>query len=205
MAVEKSRATTLQEKFGFKDEDLHTPKHDALMLWLDRNADELVQEFFAVPSDWPAEVIAGVRSEAAKLVESRFGLRQWCGLGAVPSRALVIAKKTWEKPIVTAKGYAIGFADMEVVAFRPSMLSFSYCDRLDANRPAAEWYVEIVKEHVVFEVKTAIRSVGELVRQIRLYQEYLKGHYIVVSPDDRFAEVLREQGIQFVNCNEMPV
>lgn len=28
---------TLAEKFGFKDPDLTTPKHDAIMMWLDKN------------------------------------------------------------------------------------------------------------------------------------------------------------------------
>lgn len=45
------------------------------------------------------------------------------------------------------------------------------------------------------EVKTAIRSVGELVRQLRTV-----GSNVVVCPDDRFAGVLRDQGFFFIKA-----
>lgn len=32
MTQQKTRATTLQQKFGFQDNDLSTPAHDALMV-----------------------------------------------------------------------------------------------------------------------------------------------------------------------------
>ena len=88
---------------------------------------------------------------------------------------------------------------MEVTVKVPGTLSCCYGD----NNPKREadlprWHCEPRIESVIFEAKTSIRSLGELIRQIRLYQEYRKGHYIVVSPDDRFAEVLRGQGIQFI-------
>lgn len=51
---------------------------------------------------------------------------------------------------------------------------------------------------VFFEVKTKIQSLGELIRQIRFYEEYKKGKYFVVSPESQYASLLNEQGIGFV-------
>jgi len=36
----------LQTKFGFVDEDLKTPAHDALMFWIDENICEILAEIF---------------------------------------------------------------------------------------------------------------------------------------------------------------
>ena len=150
MPPQKQRAKTLQEKFGFVDEELKTPEHDAMMVWIDQQAKSLIEEYFSISSGWSADTIDRVRAEADQAAKSHFHKLQWTGLGEPPPIKLKILEKIWESPIVTKNGYAVGFADMEVI------------------------------------------------RKIRLYQEYRKGHYIVVSPDDKFADILRGQGIQFV-------
>jgi hypothetical protein len=38
----KTRATTIQQKFGFRDDDLRTPKHDEIMLWLNGNIKNVI-------------------------------------------------------------------------------------------------------------------------------------------------------------------
>ena len=53
-----------------------------------------------------------------------------------------------------------------------------------------EWGVvpKAVKRCHLFEVKSICPSMGELVRQIRLYEQYENGTFWVVSPDDRWGE-----------------
>ena len=192
--VQKQPANTLQEKFGFVDEELRTPQHDAMMVWIDRQAEELIQEYFSVLPTWSNATISRVRAEADQIVRSHFQGRQWTGLGEPPPRKKPeIIKKIWESPIVTKNGFAVGFADMEIIVSVPKELR---CCCEDSDLPKWDCGTNNI-ESVIFEAKTSIRSVGELIRQIRLYQEYRKGHYIVVSPDDKFADVLRGQGIQF--------
>lgn len=49
------------------------------------------------------------------------------------------------------------------------------------------------------EVKSYIKSFGELLRQINTYKTYEKyGKYVVVSPDDRFVELIESQDIKFL-------
>ena len=199
MPPQKQGAKTLQEKFGFVDEELGTPQHDAMMIWIDQHAEELIREYFSISSGWSDESIAVVRAEADQIVRRCFHKLPWTGLGEPPPMKLKILEKIWESPIVTKNGFAVGFADMEAIVIPPGRLSCSWNERHDPQESDLPcWTCDANKESVIFEAKTSIRSVGELIRQIRLYQEYRKGHYIVVSPDDKFANVLRGQDIHFL-------
>jgi hypothetical protein len=58
---------------------------------------------------------------------------------------------------------------------------------------------------ILFEAKTAIESLGELFRQLRLYRAgYVAGwhvsrlEFVVVCPDDTNAGIIREQGFHFL-------
>lgn len=55
--MSKPKAKTLQERFGFMDDDLKSPKHDEIMQWVDRNATQIINSLFY--KDW--------REEKAKL------------------------------------------------------------------------------------------------------------------------------------------
>jgi hypothetical protein len=64
-------------------------------------------------------------------------------------------------------------------------------------------YVGFAKETIInFEIKSSIPSIGELIRQIRMYQTYQKGRYVVVSPDARWERMLDSQRIGFIACPE---
>jgi hypothetical protein len=51
-----------------------------------------------------------------------------------------------------------------------------------------------------FEIKSEIRCFGDLVRQINFYRQYdyCGSTWIVISPDERYRTILREQGIFFI-------
>jgi hypothetical protein len=51
---------------------------------------------------------------------------------------------------------------------------------------------------IAIEVKTKIPVIGDLIRQIQLYRKYMTSpQWIVVSPDDRAAAILKGQGIHY--------
>lgn len=139
----------LQTRFGFVDEDLKTPAHDALMFWID---------------EYISEILVGVfdLTEAPKILVKR-----------------------WEFVLTDRRQIRMGAADMYVLA-----------DRGKQGYP------------VFIEAKPKIRSLGELIRQINFYKsgsdfmvqnygEYTSPNWLVVSPDDHFADKLKEQGILF--------
>jgi len=49
-----------------------------------------------------------------------------------------------------------------------------------------------------FEAKTTIRSLGELIRQLKAYRAYSKLPVYAVSPDSRFANEISDEGFGFI-------
>ncbi|HZF00439.1 MAG TPA: hypothetical protein VE344_00935 [Methylomirabilota bacterium] len=93
-----------------------------------------------------------------------------------------ISTKEWEQPVtptINKQRRLVGFIDLAV--------SSSF-------RNGFPW-------HIYFEVKSTVRP-GSDIRQIKAYQFYLenfyRGPFVVVSPDDLFSDLLAEQGIKFV-------
>ena len=94
----------------------------------------------------------------------------------------------------------IVFIDMAITVSFPS-LSWVYPQYQTVIGPDGFiWNVDQnckTQVHLV-EVKPAIRSLGEVIRQIRMYQAHCSGKYYVCCPDDRFKSALASQGIGFI-------
>ena len=101
------------------------------------------------------------------------------------NKDIKITSKCWEQPVTTTvkrDERLIGFVDLAVTT---------------SSTPA----------RVYFEIKTQVRP-GSDIRQINAYKFYhspqdewdqgRRGPFVVVSPDDRHADLLEEQGIKFV-------
>jgi hypothetical protein len=109
----------------------------------------------------------------------------------IPPKSLRIIDKTWEYAIENKK-FVIGFIDLSITYVRSDEIAVEV-----ANQEAiiTQRYREPT---ILFEVKSEIKSLGEVIRQIRMYQVYKNNSYCVVCPDDRFAAQLRAQGIWFL-------
>lgn len=226
----KPKAQTLQQRFGFLDDDLKKPKHDEIMLWLNNCVDEKLQEWLDVPKEWTDDEIAKHRQEATgkrkekidNLREQLEHLKSFSSLfdkseeevtqkeqelkralepvphACVPGKPPIkIELKLWEHPIKN-QNYIVGFADMMVVYKKP-YLSLSI--EFSAQGWIEKWIVTEYAERedgVFFEVKTEIPSLGELIRQINMYRTNGARRFFVVSPDDSYARLLKEQGIGMI-------
>lgn len=80
---------------------------------------------------------------------------------------------------------------------------------LIATVPDGEARYELERLHgvsqIVFEAKTELETLGVLFRQLRMYREgYIRSErvrkmpFVVVCPDDSEAEIIREQGFNFL-------
>jgi hypothetical protein len=202
---EKTKATTLQQKFGFVDSDLKTPKHDEIMIWLDAKMAEIVAKL--EDQQWTQRLIEEVKERYQDFV--RQNRVEPPKLGNPPEKPPIheISKK-WEHPITTGSEnkFTVGFVDMAVSYSCPSLsvtgLELKYDDRGRALgfKTTPSWQIiHCGTKKVFFEVKTSIKSIGELTRQIRMYQVHEKeARFIVVSPDDHAEKVLKSQGIGFL-------
>lgn len=235
MGNQKVRATTLQQKFGFQDDDLRTPAHDSLMVWLDQYVDSAVAGWYpaALTEDetnhllveakqenekrlhdvekrmlddraWldkhGSSIVTGITASIEKKYQDSLAeyerMKTYCeswNPGPPPNRTIRIVK-TWESPVMARNDFMVGFIDMKVTV-----------QHSDVRIEGGKWIESNPicirsKDEYLFEIKPTIQSVGELIRQIRMYQQYQEGDYMVVSPDDRFASILNAQGIGFLKA-----
>lgn len=146
---------------------------------------------------------------------------QWQGLGMPPARPvpdLTIAFKEWEWPIkergqTTPIGFVdlktnfeyhqLGVAGLSLESDKPPRLFFDMTLSGREEGPLPYWKIDgPIDGAVYFEAKTTIK-LGELIRQVQFYRSILDSSYphawfAVVSPDDRYVDILREQHIEFV-------
>lgn len=244
----KPRAQTLQQRFGFQDDDLLTPAHDQIMIDVDANLDRIISAQFFIPT-WPTKTIAKwtsffdaarqdtliklekdilrLRADlAARESESDYWLQwttqqldaaqqkydsfsAWEGLTTPPKKPdLEIIDSIWEHPVQSKTQYIIGFVDLQTIwtdyeltvswkgskHHNPNGIQVTILD----NETMPIWYISDKLLTLNIEVKTTIPSVGELLRQIRMYKVHLPGRYMIISPDDRFRDQIQAQGLYFV-------
>ena len=103
---------------------------------------------------------------------------------------LTVDSFCWEQPLIKGTGQyksIAGYVDMAATC--------SYYDTDDEG---------LFKSHctALIEVKSHIKSIGELLRQIRQYQTFAPRDckFFVASPDERFISVLKSQGVEFIKA-----
>ncbi len=151
---------------------------------------------------WREKDILKLKSVVAQLAA-------WQPPAELPKKTLRIGAPVLEQVIADGK-YTIGFIDVAVKAFPASLAIGPFYDDYDGRGKRCgerghaltltlpSWTAQTDEDLWLFEAKSTIRSCGELIRQIRLYQKYQKGQYVVVAPDAKFAPMLQAQGISFV-------
>lgn len=166
------------------DGDLKKPEHDEIMLWLDKNAKEII------------EGLDFHKNKILKIWETTYQDRTFLNeKPKIPENFYEIRnlKKVWEHP-VQDKTFIIGFIDL-LVKFESLRL---YPREKIAYRREYEWDATYWEDVIAFEVKTKIDSLGELFRQIQMYKVYVNAPIVIVSPDDKYEEQIKSQGLYFV-------
>lgn len=246
----KPKAQTLQQRFGFKDEDLKTPMHDEIMMWLDKNAEKIINNLFFEP--WAKEelekkekqyleVIPKVINDRQKVLEKIRELSEWTkdsfseteknkgliafeeakiskleiwkGFSDYPEKPpLKVLRKQWEYPVSNkvegykySNKYLIGYIDMridyedyDIGADAFFKTEGQYDHKLWDFVGDVAWKITKKERFIFIEVKSEIKSLGELIRQLGTYREYKRGDYYVVCADDHHKDILHEQGIGFI-------
>lgn len=205
------------QQFGFWDAEVSKPDHDAVCLWAYDNADFIFRNVWPEGFDHPwhkDEVHLGWDEKAHERIDLA---RDFANANPRPNPR--VAKKTLEYVLKSYTGYQdkmeriVGYADLLLQTelpyifprYKPAARSgadeefdgfeLGWCKRLERARP----YVEA--PCILVEVKSAMPTVGELMRQVQLYRTAFSGKFVVVSPDERYAQILAEQGVTFIKYN----
>lgn len=118
-------------------------------------------------------------------------LSGWIGPQIPEYGPMNIKRKIWESAIFAPNKFMVGFMDMLAIYENPILY-------LDISGIVPKFDVFRYDQYMAFEVKPEIPSLGELIRQIRMYQSYVDFPFCIVSPDDRFKDALASQGIKFL-------
>lgn len=200
----QSKAKTLQERFGFVDRQLETPGHDAICCWVEENATELFQSWSK--TKWSEEEIQSIRRDAIRKI-SRYcnsvkatKVTKAIKEASSPSSPdpLSIRECVWEPLIKNDRKFEVGFMDLQIEASSP-YLSYT----IDREGGFA-FICRYMPHHFWIEVKTEIKSLGALFRQLSLYRENIHlsscDKIVVVCPDDQHRKRIENQGYGFIHA-----
>lgn len=198
-----------QSRLAFDDVDLKTPKHDEMMLWLDKQCREQLDKFVMpfVPS--PEKLQQTIYwQEVASSRELDDAVK--AAAGALPDTTTPQLRSiTWELPMMNGT-FIAGFIDLGVTVDVCTGFHIT-AKRRYSGMPfeiAGSWQHAFRRHQVLYEVKTAVPSIGELLRQLQFYRKCRSYHederipdrrFVVVAPkNEQVQDVLRTQGVGFL-------
>lgn len=217
----KIKATTLTQKFGFKDKDLYSPTHDEIILkLLDRKIfykimknTGIIKEYFPVS----LTIICEHRDEngTCKLVE-----QETCPYFAPKWRTFHTDKcprsekimndmnAIWEKQddclidefkiqaeyvVKNKRDYEIGFIDIRAyLQIEDWREALTYNDSFKLK-------LSRPPRKIYFEIKTKIDSFGATMRQINMYRQSGAKPLILITCDNRFNSAFENQGVRVID------
>lgn len=193
------------QQLGMWDDEVGSVKHDEICLWAYRHADEILRsvmpDLFDRPWDLTAEV--GIPSQEFSVAPARplldeFLAKNWRPNPRVVAKSIepVLSYRTGHRD---AYERIVGYGDLLVE------LEIPFIGPIYQGRPYDElvgfktvWQGKHLSPAMLIEAKSVLPTLGELMRQINLYRRAFRGSVVVVSPDDRYASILEEQGVAFV-------
>lgn len=200
----KPKMQTHQQKLGFFDEDLKKTEHDEIVKWVELNMESLICELISRSDQKLFSELVKIFNTNKEHVNF-----DW-------KKEFEIIEKEWEPIILTNTNnkYPVGYVDYYCkVRLQDSnyyrFQSHNTESKLEYNPNDRNFGLELMDSlhpfEFYFEVKTKINTLGELFRQLRLYQTYIGGStggrnvkLCVVCPDDIDASIIEEQGFPFI-------
>ena len=204
----KSREKIQQQ--GFWDTEISKPDHDAVCLWVYESADTIFRVVCPDGFDrkWTKEDL-DLRGD--KLDQSATNMAN-AFASTNPRPNPRVFKRTWEYVLKSYTGYQdkteriVGYADVLLETEFPVVVPKYKATTIGTREVGSfqlEWSRNQVGARILVEAKAVMPTFGELMRQIQLYRTAFGGVIVVVSPDDRYAKILAEQGVTFVKYNPL--
>lgn len=195
-----NRAREKLPQIGLWDAEVSNPTHDALCTWALDHADRILRivhhEQFDL--DWrETDIHASHGYPDAALTAAIEAFK-----ATTPRPNPRISRRLLEHVLYRESGYKstqiVGYADV-VLAVEVPVIYASKGKHPDyAVSVELQWH-RATELAILIEAKTTMPTLGELMRQLNLYRTAFDRRAIVVlSPDDRHASRLEEQGIHFL-------
>lgn len=196
------------QQIGFWDTEVKSPDHDNVCLWAYHNAEAIFRA--AYPEQFERDWIAhDMDTPAHNDVQRESILRASWDFAKTTSRPNPrIAKRSLEYVLRSYTGVRgdieriVGYADVLIETELPKV-GLTYTEQSDGRRDDVFSGCELTwstnrAPRILVEAKSVLPTVGELMRQLQLYRTAFGGRIMVVCPDDRYAQILKEQGVLFM-------
>jgi hypothetical protein len=225
----KPKSTTLIEKFGFKDTDLTSPKHDEIIIWL-MNQSNLAKVLFQLNIE-KATISTPICDYVIDSNRCTHGKAHYAGycipiqytdgmdnLNFCPIEKEYREMLTWPKIILNEELFKSLICKVEAEfpisnSYNNFLLGFIDLKVILTNTfPLGKFNVKInglglqdkdISNHINYylEIKTNITSFGETLRQINTYRKYKPGEYVLITPKTPFKEAFEQNGIKVYELN----
>lgn len=201
----------------FNDEELKQPDHDAIVRWVDRTVRErpcslldllgigyMVDEA-GTPRGWHRHDphLSFIMAQSPT-TQARYDNGLKALLATAPNEPtpppIDISSPVWEPSVVSKNGAVVGANDLSVtVTVRSVGLHGDFSDE-ERPRKVGWTYYQPKSTKVVFEAKSRIGTMGELLRQMQFYRTHMPNAvFVVVAPAAEFRgetrQILKEQNI----------
>lgn len=182
-------------QLGLWDNEVSKPNHDTITKWAYEHAEMLVRQYVTTYAPYFNERGIDILPDWSQAL-----LDKNPELGIPPPKcSKLVLKREWEA-VLRGRSDGVGGRYNPILGYGDLLL---HCEAnvlgtVETERTRKkEWWVETMRFQILVEVKTELPTIGELMRQLNLYRESVR-HVIVVAPDAKYAELLSEQGILFV-------
>lgn len=196
------------QQIGFWDAEVKSPDHDTVCLWAYQNADAIFRAAYPEQfgRDWTSHDLdtpAYNDAERETIVQASLDFAN-----STPRPDPRVAKRSLECVLRSYTGVRndieriVGYADVLIETELPQV-GLTYTEQPHGDRNNVFSGCEITwassrAPRILVEAKAALPTVGELMRQLQLYRTAFSGKIMVICPNDRYAQILNEQGVLFM-------
>jgi hypothetical protein len=181
-------------QLGLWDDEVPKLSHDVIVLWAYENAEQIVRSYLAAyPKKDYFDIINSKWTSIAITNNSGSSLGNLPPLPEKPPGFQIT--KTIEQVIEQHPEYVNGRSLPRILGYGDLLIRW-FAPRVEWHE--GQWHVSNRDAGcLLVEAKTAMPSLGELMRQLNLYRLVYRD-VVVISPDSSYQNILHEQGILFV-------
>jgi len=169
------------------DDELTTPQHDRLCICL------LNKETLAVYVKKDNKIQEGIKKIIEQFNKKGKTYEEWTEReyeSKYISHSVDFENPILEKVVKSNSGFIIGYIDVLVYINIKIKYEFILSNKTEIRETTKSFPIAI-------EVKTKIRSIGEVLRQLQTYKSTLGCHLVLVSNNPTNKEVFEGQGFSF--------